>query len=172
MIQPAGKLARLDLVERGEIRSKRATAIVAALSPDIARRELSTLGRRLSLDRTELCVVEDHESAGPGNALMVEVESDNVRELFTGFGEKRISAEAVAEKLSEEVREYITANVPVGEYLADQLLIPMALARGGSFVTGRLSLHATTNIEVIRKFLDVKFEVDRTGPGSHRVAVV
>ena len=47
----------------------------------------------------------------------------------------------------------------------------MALARGGSFATGALSLHATTNIEVIRKFLDVKFEVDRTGEGVHRVAI-
>jgi RNA 3'-terminal phosphate cyclase (ATP) len=169
-IEPSEKLARLDLMERGELRSKRATAIVAALSSDIAKRELQTLGRRLALDRTQLRVVEDRESAGPGNAVMVEVESDHVTEVFTGFGEKRVSAEAVAEKVSEEVRGYLAANVPVGEYLADQLLIPMALARGGSFLTGALSLHATTNIEVIRMFLDVKFEVDRTKDG-HRVAV-
>ena len=73
---------------------------------------------------------------------------------------------------------------PVGEHLADQLLIPMALARGGSFSTGPLSAHTTTNIEVIRKFLDVKFEVDRVAVelsaqlfeelrgGPHVVAVV
>ena len=47
----------------------------------------------------------------------------------------------------------------------------MALARGGSLSTGALSLHAMTNIEVIRKFLDVRFEVDRMSEGVHRVAI-
>ena len=93
-------------------------------------------------------------------------------EVFTGFGEKRISAEAVAERVADEVRDYLAAKVPVGEYLADQLLIPMAPARGGSFSTGPISAHTTTNIEVIRKFLDVRFEVDRTGEGTHRVAII
>ena len=41
----------------------------------------------------------------------------------------------------------------MGAYTADQLLVPMALAGGGSFLTGPLSLHTTTNIEVMRRFL-------------------
>ena len=48
------------------------------------------------------------------------------------------------------------AGAPVGEYLADQLLIPMALAGGGSFTTSTPTLHTTTNIEVIKKFLPVE----------------
>ncbi|HLY76131.1 MAG TPA: RNA 3'-terminal phosphate cyclase [Planctomycetota bacterium] len=170
-IEPSGKMARLDLTERGGVRAARATAIVAALPPEIGRRELAVLGRRLNLDGAGLRLVEDRESAGPGNAVMVEVESEHVLELFTGFGEKRMSAEAVAERVADQVRGYLAANVPVGEYLADQLLIPLALARGGSFLTGALSAHTTTNMEVIRKFLDVIFEVDRTGEGAHRVAI-
>ena len=170
-IEPSGTMARLDLPERGAVRATRATAIVAALPPEIARRELAVLGRRLRLDRAELCLVEDRESAGPGNAVMVEVESEHLSELFTGFGEKRMSAEAVAERVADEVRGYLASNVPVGEYLADQLLIPLALGRGGSFQTGPLSAHTTTNMEVIRKFLDVTFEVDQSGEGAHRVAI-
>lgn len=170
-IEPAAKLARLDLMERGEVRAKRGSAVVAALSPDIAKRELQTLGRHLSLDRSKLTLVEDRESAGPGNVVIVEVESDHVTEVFTGFGEKRLSAVAVAEGVAKEVSEYEAANVPVGEYLADQLLIPLALARGGSFATTPLSSHSTTNIEVIRKFLDVRFEIDRTSDSIHIVSV-
>jgi RNA 3'-terminal phosphate cyclase (ATP) len=59
---------------------------------------------------------------------------------------------------SKDVERYLTSEVPVGEHLADQLLLPMALAGGGSFVTMPLSQHALTNIEVIKQFLpaDVK----------------
>jgi RNA 3'-terminal phosphate cyclase (ATP) len=59
----------------------------------------------------------------------------------------------------------------VGEHLADQLLIPLALAGGGSFVTTPLSSHATTNMDVVAMFLPRKFSVDRQNETRHRVDV-
>jgi RNA 3'-terminal phosphate cyclase (ATP) len=170
-IEPGSRLEALDLLERGKVRATRATAMVASLPSSIAQRELRVLERALSLDRTRLKSVEDRDSAGPGNVVQVEIESDHVTELFTGFGEKRVSAEAVAERLAKEVREYLESGAPVGEYLADQLLIPLALAGGGSFVTTPLSPHSTTNIDVIEKFLPRKFQVDRSTETRHRVTV-
>ena len=79
--------------------------------------------------------------------------------MFTGFGQRGISAESVAKKTANLVKEYLKYNVPVGKYLADQILIPMALAGNGSFKTLPLTEHTKTNIVVIQKFLDVKFEV-------------
>jgi RNA 3'-terminal phosphate cyclase (ATP) len=52
-----------------------------------------------------------------------------------------------------------SAGVPIGLHLADQLLLPLALAGGGAFRTMPLSLHATTNAEVIRCFIDVSVDV-------------
>jgi RNA 3'-terminal phosphate cyclase (ATP) len=170
-IEPVPRLERIDLVERGKIRAVRATAVVAHLSPGIAQRELKVLERELSLDRNRLKCVEDRESPGPGNVVNVEIESEHVTEVFTGFGEKRVSAEDVARRLAKEVREYLDADVPVGGYLADQLLIPLALAGGGSFVSMPLSSHSTTNISVIGQFLSRKFSVDRSKETRHRVDV-
>jgi RNA 3'-terminal phosphate cyclase (ATP) len=79
--------------------------------------------------------------------------------VFTGFGEKGISAEKVAKRAVTSVREYLDFNVPVGRYLADQLLIPMALAGGGKFRTLSPTQHTKTNIEIIKKFLDVEIAV-------------
>jgi len=62
--------------------------------------------------------------------------------------------------------------VVAGEYLADQLLIPMAMARGGSFSTLPLSRHSTTNIEVIGKFLDVRIQIEQAGERIWSVRVV
>jgi RNA 3'-terminal phosphate cyclase (ATP) len=88
--------------------------------------------------------------------VTIEIESEHVTELFTGFGERGVMAEAVAEKVVREARRYLASEAAVGEHLADQLLLPMALAGGGSFTTCPLSRHALTNIEIIGKFLDVK----------------
>ena len=92
-------------------------------------------------------------------------------ELFTGFGRKGKSAEVVAEELAREVRGYLASDAPVGEHLADKLLIPLALAGAGSFVATPLSSHATTNMDVIREFLPRKFRVDRSRETVHRVDV-
>ncbi len=47
--------------------------------------------------------------------------------------------------------------MPVCEHLADQLLIPMALAGCGAFVTTEPTLHTLTNMAVIEQFLPVRF---------------
>jgi RNA 3'-terminal phosphate cyclase (ATP) len=170
-IEPVARLEPLHLRERGALVAKRATAIVSRLTTGIALRELKVLERQLSIEPTRLRVEEDRSSPGPGNAVCVEVESEHVTELFTGFGRKGRSAESVAQELAGEVRSYLESEAPVGEYLADQLLVPLALAGGGSFVASPLSSHSTTNMEVIGTFLPRRFKVDRSRETLHRVDV-
>ncbi|HKV41689.1 MAG TPA: RNA 3'-terminal phosphate cyclase, partial [Blastocatellia bacterium] len=108
----------------------------------------------------ELLEAESVEnSPGPGNIIIIEMESQNVTEVITGFGQRGKAAETVADEAAKAARRYLAADVPVGEYLADQLLVPLAVAGGGSFLTLALSRHSTTNIEVIHKFLDARINV-------------
>ena len=67
---------------------------------------------------------------------------------------------------------YLAADVPVGPCLADQLMIPMALSGGGEFRTLPLSRHATTNIEIMKHFLDVDVEVHRIDRPEWHVKIV
>jgi len=55
-------------------------------------------------------------------------------------------------------------DAPVGEYLADQLVLPFALAGGGSFRSAFLSEHTTTNIDTVSAFVKTKIEAL---PGDH-----
>ena len=96
--------------------------------------------------------VVDGDTPGPGNVLLLEVESEHLTEIFCGFGEVGIRAESIAEHASKEARRYLAAGVPVGMHLADQLLVPLALAGAGSFRTIGLSSHSRTNLDVIRLF--------------------
>ena len=59
------------------------------------------------------------------------------------------------------LKHWLEANVPVDEHLADQFLLPLALAGGGSFRTTRPSLHTTTNAGIIQRFLQVPIRLDQ-----------
>ncbi len=157
-VNPAG-LNRINLLERGSITNKTARASVANLPVSIANRELKVVREKLEWDGELLKAVEVENSQGPGNILTLEIESENITEVFTGFGEKGTSAEKVANRAVKSVLEYLASNVPVGRYLADQLLIPMALAGGGKFRTLSPTRHTKTNVEIIKKFLDVEIAV-------------
>ena len=169
-IEPAAKLSPLDLPERGNIHRLRAIAVLSNLPGHIAERELKVLKRKLELDSGSLHV-EEARAHGCGNVLRVEVESANVTEVFTSFGQLGVRAEIVADRLAKEVERYLEAGAPVGEHLADQLLLPMAVAGGGSFVAAPLSQHALTNIEVIRQFLPVEVKTTPSGDTAVRVEV-
>ncbi len=165
-IQPVKVWQPLNLLTRGELRGYQATAFIAGLPVSIAQRELHTLASRLSWPQDAFHVEELPEAHGPGNVLQTQLAYANVTEVITGFGAKNVTAEGVAEHVSQDVRRYLKSDAPVGVHLADQLLIPLALA-GGTFRTLPLSLHATTNIAVIEQFLPVGFKTVSHGSAAN-----
>ncbi len=154
-IKQAEKLSRVELMSRGKIIDKKATASISKLPKHIAERELETVGEALSIPDKRLVLKMSGKSHGPGNAINIKIRSENITEVFSGFGQRGVRAEIVAERAAEAALEYIESGVPVGKYLADQLLVPMALAGGGKFRTLPPTEHTVTNAEVIKQFLDV-----------------
>jgi RNA 3'-terminal phosphate cyclase (ATP) len=153
------KLRPIELMDAGRVVARRATAIVASLPRHIAERELAVAEQRLDKPACEVIELPDD---GPHNLFMAEVELDSgVRELCTAHGRKGYPAEDVADDALDELEDYLEAGVPVGIHLADQLLLPMAIAGGGRYRTLELSLHATTNIDTLQAFLDVPIRVER-----------
>ncbi len=157
-IQPVLRLQPIEIGARGEISSRRVVAIAANLPRHIANREAATAAGLLNWTPDTHVVEVTRESAGPGNVVMVEIGSPEVTEIFTAFGRIGVSAENVAQSAAREAREYLASRAAAGEHLTDQLLLPMALSGGGSFTAVKLNLHARTNMDVIAKFLAVRFE--------------
>jgi RNA 3'-terminal phosphate cyclase (ATP) len=157
-VHPARALGGLDLLQRGRITSRRARAVVSGLPQQVAERELGVVADRLGWAGDELAV-EAVEADCPGNVLLLELGSETVTEVFVGFGLRGKPAEAVAGEAVGAAQRYLQADVPVGEHLADQLLVPLALGGGGRFVSPPPSAHFATNVEVIRSFLDIHVTV-------------
>ena len=159
-IQPVKSLIRLDLPERGAIRQRRARALLSKLPTHVGERELAGVREQLGWSAEECHVESAANPVGPGNALLLEIEAEQVTEVFSSFGERGRTAEQVAHEAAEAASAWLAAEVPVDEHLADQLLLPLALAGGGSFRTVRPSLHFTTNAAIIERFLSVAVRVE------------
>ena len=165
-VQP-GPLQPLQLHERGASIGMEAIALLRSLPLHIGERELEVAARRLPL--TASARRDLSAGFGPGNALVLKASYANVTEVVVGLGEHGLSAESVAENACRELRSYLAHGAPVGEHLSDQLLLPMLLAGGGSFVTGRPSSHLETNAAVIHAFgaAQVTVAPDDGNPQQH-----
>ncbi len=69
------------------------------------------------------------------------------------------------------MRRYLKGTAPAGEYLTDQLILPMAVARAGGFRSTGLSRHATTHVELIGLFLDHAYSDPVAGGRRGRSAI-
>jgi RNA 3'-terminal phosphate cyclase (ATP) len=174
-VGPPAKWRRLDLPQRGPPERRSAVAVVSRLPRHIAERELDVVRRKLGWpdDGRTLTVVElpEADTQGPGNVLLISVGYRFVGELFTGFGQRGVRAEEVARGAAARAAEYMAADAPVGPHLADQLLLPMALAGGGSFRSTAWTPHAQTNAEVIREFLPVRVRAEPAADDDWHVTV-
>jgi RNA 3'-terminal phosphate cyclase (ATP) len=142
---------------------RRAVAIVANLPRSIAQREIDTIAKLMNWDADSTEIVETKNSVGPGNIVLIELASGNTTEIFCGFGRIGASAESVASEAADAARSYLVSGAVAREHLADQLLLPFALAGGGTFTAEKLNLHSRTNMEIIRYFLPVEFVTTQEG---------
>lgn len=163
-------LTPFNLDERGEVVETGAQCMVSMLPIHIAQKEAKIVARKLQWD-PESCRGETVTSSGPGNIMLLRVRSQNITGVFTGFGEKSIPLKTVANKAVLQVKHYMDNNLAVDMYLADQLLIPMAIAGSGSFVTGEPSLHTLTNIEVIKQFMELSINCNAIDQQRYKISV-
>lgn len=163
-ISPARDLLQpFDLIERGARVDGFAECFAPALPRSVAKRELEQLGTALGWRNDQLREGPARQNEGPGNALLATLAYENVCEVFTAFGEKGVSAEHVARSLVREVRQHQVSDAAVGPHLADQWVLPLALAvwlrqREATYTCTELTPHAKTNFGVIEQFLPVKIE--------------
>jgi RNA 3'-terminal phosphate cyclase (ATP) len=173
-IRPAGNLDQLRL---GDVRTPGAPLAawaricLAGLPRQVAQREAETLRRRLALD-PEQCMVHEHaEALGPGNTVHVFTAGDGFANVFTGFGSPRVRAEQVASDALASAEAFIASGASVDEHLADQLLLPLAIARGGSFTTTAPSNHTRTQSLILQEFLPITVTTEPIAPTVWRVQV-
>ena len=179
-IQPAPFLNGFDLTSTGRVLNHRLIALVGNLPTEIGDREIARAVRKLNW-RKEDCEVRGVRTNGPGNVLMAEIECEHVTAVFTTFGRQGTRAEHVADNLVKSIRGWQKTTAPVEEYLADQILLPLGLSAaqpadcgvrcGGTYLTGPLSQHTLTHIDILQRFLDISIVVNQRQGGQCELTV-
>ena len=169
-IQPCPQLKPLHLTQRGNNKSSYAESWLASLPAHIAERELATVREKMGWSE-EQTHIRSVRALGHGNVLLLFVEDEHVTNVFSGFGEFGVSAEKIATNTCKEAQLLMKSEATVDEYLADQLLLPMAFAGAGSFSTTHLSSHCQSNMAVIQQFLSVNFQHHQLASGSIHIDI-
>jgi RNA 3'-terminal phosphate cyclase (ATP) len=166
-ITPSPKLQPIKLTSRGDPGETRIRVLTRHLPLSIAGRMLDAALEQFACK--DAAVETCEPGPGAGICCLVEAEFGGFRELTSSFGENGVSAEKVAHHATKAMNDFIGCGAPVGRCLADQLLLPLALAGGGSFSTMAPDAHVPTNIAVIEKFLPLRFTLTKEARGVHVV---
>ena len=158
-VWPKQEQRNFVLTERGNIESREAVAVSSKLPGHITERELQQVQKKCAWVSSDL-QRKTVDSQGPGNLVSLRLSSPRVTEMFESTGERGVAAERVAGIAIRNMNRYLNTNVPVGEYLADQLLVPLWLHGAGRFRSLKPSLHTQTNIDVINTMTGRQIETE------------
>ena len=173
-IAPCEGFRAVDWAERGRLRALRIRSGVANLSAEIARRQAAAAREAL---RAAKLLVEDvetveREAAGKGSDLAIVAEYENARAAFTALGRRGRRAEEVGEEAARAFLRHHRSRACLDPRLADQALLPLALAaRGSRFTTSAVTDHLRTNAEVLSLFVDLTLRIEERPDGSGLVSV-
>jgi len=171
-VQPVARLDPLQLPQRGQIIHQYARILSSRLPQHIADREWQVIRQQLHYqdDQRELVCADD--ALSPGNAVSLIVEARNLTTVFSALGKPGLPAEQVAQAAVTDLENYLASQVPVDPHLADQLLLPIALAGEGSFQTILPTAHTRTNMEIIAMFTGTHFTCRELAPNHWEISLI
>ena len=143
---------------------------VSQLPDSIAMREMNAAKKALNWPNAD-CQINHVQSPGPGNSLQIKIQSQSHTHLFEVVGELGTSAENIAKRCAGRVKAFLKSNSQVEHYLADQLLVLMALAGSGSFTTSKPSLHTLTNAQVIQQITKKEINIQQESEHVWRISL-
>ena len=172
-VEPCEAIRPLRLMTVPELTAAGGFSAVAGLPESIADRQAKRLKTRLKGIDVESHVPIETWAGGPGTVAAVIFRQAPIPTLFFAIGERGKPAESVADDAAEQAKAYRDSGCPVDPHAADQILLPLVFADGPSeYRVSEVTLHLTTNIDVIRQFVDREITIDgEVGvPGVVRIA--
>lgn len=173
VVEPSSTFAPLRVTDRGPLKRIRGISAVANLHAAVAERQKQRAVERLR-EVSDSIEIEMLQLPAPskGTFLLLLAEFEKAQCCFYALGAIRKSAERVADEAVAELLDFLGTDGSVDHYLADQLVLPLALASGTSELrTSRVTQHLTTNAEIVQMFLPVAIEIhgEIGNPGLIRV---
>jgi RNA 3'-terminal phosphate cyclase (ATP) len=161
-IKHINKVYPLELTARGRLLKVRGISAVSNLDSEIAERQRKQAIRHLSeINIIPEIDVVDVPSFGRGTMLLLIGEFENSQCCYFGLGAIGKRAEKVADEACDELEHFLETTAVIDEHLADQIILPLSLAKGTSrFITPKITQHLLTNAEIINLFSNTKIDIN------------
>ena len=155
---PPGYIESLELLERGDIVRFELRSHCVNLPQHVCERQAPSAERVIKsyYSNAEVKVELEPRSDGLGTGSGLTVWSHTTYSVLgaDSLGERGKRAEVVGEEAARKLIEDLSMKAALDRFMSDMIIPFLALAKGRSIVTGaRLTLHAVTNIEVVRLLL-------------------
>lgn len=169
-------LRPITMCERGKVKTIRIRSFVAGTIPKHVAERMNATARKMITDylrkadedqrvSVEEEIVEETDKAAVGNGTGLIITATTTTGCIFGgsaLGERGKAAEKVAEEAAASILKDLQEGGCTDEYLQDQLIIFMALAKGTSKIkTGPLSLHTETSIFFTQLLTGATFKVTK-----------
>ena len=150
----SSRIQPLAWLDRGDLRRVWGYAITANLPLHISQRMAAHATTLLaSAGLTARVDMETVTAANAGAALFLAIEYGNGRGGVIAMGQRGKPSETVAEEAVAALLEFHRSDAAVDAHLADQLILPAALASGPSVLAvERVTRHLTTISWLVQQF--------------------
>ncbi len=161
-IRPIDQTQPLQITKRGKLKQIRGISAVANLPKDIAKRQrqrvVNRLGSKYPLNDIRTVQLP---SRFKGTVMLLLAEFEHSQCCYFGLGAPGKRAEFVADEAIDAFDEFMTGDGAIDQFLADQLLLPLAFVPGESTLrTSKVTQHLLTNAEIIKLFLPVEISTE------------
>lgn len=151
-IEPGGEYKPYWMVKTGALESAEVVVLYSGIDPKIAKDEADIMAFKIQ-ELNPIITIREVDSICSGNAAYIRLKYENITEICSAIGAIDRSRKHVANDAAHRCKKYLKAGLPVGPYLADQVLLPMLHhARYGRFSTVPWSSHSKTNLSVLSAF--------------------
>jgi len=165
-IQPLHRLNPIVRMERGQRAKVEGVVFSSQLPGHISERQKDQAQRRLKAEGLDARIIlEERPSLGPGTGILLKLISGETIAGFSALGAIGKRAEKVADEACDALISHWRTGALLDPHMADQLILPIALASGRSaFTTGRFTDHLRTNIAIVRQWLGVDLQGEEIPP--------
>jgi len=167
-------LRPLTAVARGEPKRVTGRAVAANLPAHIAQR-MADRARSLIMAAGMECALTPVRVTAvcPGAGIFLTLESEGARAGFSALGRPGKPAEVVAEEAVADLLAYRDSGAALDRHLADQIILPAALASGVSeFTAERVTGHLRTCAAVVEHFGLARTEIAGSEEAPGKVTVI
>ena len=163
-----GALRPLGLEEPGAIVGIEGHAHVSNLPEHVATRMRDAALERFARvsgtsPRFRIEVLDRTRAIGAGGGIVMWARTQGTVLGAGRVAERGVRAETLGAAVGEELAADIAAGATLDRHAADQLLVYLALAKGGSYLARSITAHARTAMWLIEQFLPARFDVSSKG---------